>query len=130
MVSRMSTPQEFARTLFSTDPKPPHSVQLEFDTDGDAPAMFEVLLLIFTEGLKTLYAPPIKISNVTEESFVKIMSHFASFGIELTVEKTDVPPVLHIQNKQYIHQRNIQDMKFQVAEEGFLYTVRFKFLSM
>jgi len=125
----MSTPQEFARTLFSSDPKVPHTVHLEFDTDGDAPALFEVLLLIFTEGLKTMYAPPIHISQVTDISIQKVMHYFASFGIELTVEKTDIPSVLHIRNDRYLQQQNIQDMSFQVSEAGFLYTVRFKFLS-
>ena len=61
----MSTPQEFARTIFSSEPKSPHSIDLVFDTDGDAAALFEVLLLIFTEGLKTIYAPPIHNSQVT-----------------------------------------------------------------
>jgi hypothetical protein len=125
----MSSPQEFARTLFSSDPKPPHSVDLEFDTGGDAAALFEAFLLIFTEGLKTMYTPPIKISSVSDESYAKIMHHFASFGIELTLEKTEVPAVLQIQNKRYLNQRDIKDMTFQVAESGFLYTIRFRFLS-
>jgi len=125
----MSTPQEFARTIFSSDPKSPHSIDLEFDTDGDAAALFEVLLLIFTEGLKTMYAPPIHISQVTDQSIEKIMQYFASFGINLTIEKTDIPPVLHIKNDRYLQQQNIHDMIFQVAEAGFLYTVRFRFLS-
>jgi len=125
----MSTPQDFARTIFSSDPNPPHSIDLEFDTGGDAAALFEVLLLIFTEGLKTMYAPPIHISQVTDQSIVKIMQYFASFGIELTIEKTDVPSVLHIKNDRYLQQQNIHDMNFQVAEAGFLYTVRFRFLS-
>jgi hypothetical protein len=125
----MSTPQEFAKTLFSSDPKPPHTVHLEFDVDGDPPALFEVLLLIFTEGLKTMYAPPIRISSVTDESISKIMHYFASFGIEVTLEKTEVPLVLRIQNNAYLTQQNIKDMTFQVSESGYLYTVRFKFLS-
>jgi len=125
----MSTPQEFARTLFSTDPKPPHSVQLEFDTGGDIPALFEVLLLIFTEGLKTIYPPPIHMSAISEESIVKCMSYFASFGMKLQIEKTEIPPVLHIKNNRYLKQKNLEDMTFQVSEAGFLYTVRFTFLS-
>jgi hypothetical protein len=124
----MSSPQEFARTLFLTDPKPAHSVHLEFDTDGDAPALFEVLLLIFTEGLKTMYPPPIQISSISEESIVKIMSYFASFGMKMTLEKTEVPAVLQIQNKKYLTQRDITNMTFQVAEHSYLYTVRFDFL--
>jgi hypothetical protein len=125
----MSTPQEFARTLFSTAPNPPHTVQLEFDTGGDVPALFEVLLLIFTEGLKTMYTPPIHMSAITEESIVKCMSYFASFGIDLLIEKTELPPVLHIKNKRYLKERDLERMTFQVSEAGFLYTVRFKFLS-
>jgi hypothetical protein len=125
----MSSPQEFARTLFSSDPKPPHSVELEFDTGGDSAALFEAFLLIFTEGLKSMYSPPIRISSVSDESYAKIMRHFASFGIELLLEKTEVPAVLQIRNNRYLNQNDIRDMTFQVAELGFLYTIRFKFLS-
>jgi len=125
----MSTPQEFARTLFTSDPKPPHTVHLEFDTDGDAPALFEVLLLIFTEGLKTMYEPPIQISTISDESIAKTMHYFASFGIELTVEKIETPRRYQIQNKQYLTQQSIETMTFQVSESGYLYTIRFKFLS-
>jgi hypothetical protein len=125
----MSTPQEFARTLFSSEPNPPNTIDLEFDIGGDASALFEVLLLIFTEGLKTMYTPPIHISQVTEASIQKLMQYFASFGMDVTIEKTDIPPVLHIKNDRYLKQHNIHDMTFQVAEAGFLYTVRFKFLS-
>jgi len=126
----MSTPQEFARTLFSSEPRPPHTVHLEFDTNGDsASLLFEVLLLIFTEGLKTMYTPPIHISQVTDASIQKVMHYFASFGIELLVEKTDIPPVLHIKNDQYLRQHDLQTMTFQVSESGFLYTVRFRYLS-
>ena len=125
----MSSPQEFARTLFSSDPKPPHTVQLEFDTDGDIPALFEVLLLIFTEGLKTIYPPPIHMSAITEESIIKCMSYFASFGIDLLIEKTELPPVLHIKNNRYLKERDLERMTFQVSEAGVLYTVRFKFRS-
>ena len=112
----MSTPQDFARTLFSNEPSSPHSVNLEFDTDGDIPALFEVLLLIFTEGLKTMYAPPIHISQVTDESVQKVMRYFASFGIQLTIEKTDLPPVLQIRNDRYLRQQDLERMTFQVAE--------------
>jgi hypothetical protein len=125
----MTTPQEFARTLFSTEPKSPHTVQLEFDTGGDVPALFEVLLLIFTEGLKTMYTAPIHMSAITEESIMKCMSYFASFGIDLLIEKTELPPVLHIKNKRYLQERDLERMTFQVSEAGFLYTVRFKFRS-
>jgi hypothetical protein len=125
----MSTPQDFARTLFSSEPSSPHSVNLEFDTGGDIPALFEVLLLIFTEGLKTMYAPPIHISQVTDDSVQKVMRYFASFGINLTIEKTDLPPVLHIRNDRYLKQQTLEQMTFQVSEAGFLYTVRFRFLS-
>jgi hypothetical protein len=56
------------------------------------------------------------------------MSHFASFGIKMTLEKAANPAVLQIQNKKYLTQRDIKDMTFQVSEHGYLYTVRFDML--
>jgi hypothetical protein len=124
----MSTPQEFARTLFASPPSGPHSVQLEFDTGGDVPALFEVLLLVFTEGMKTMYAPPIHFSSITEESLAKTVAYFASFGIKLTVTITDLPPVLHIKNSRYLRQTRLEEMTFQASEAEKLYTVQFNFL--
>jgi hypothetical protein len=76
-----------------------------------------------------MYEPPIQISTISDESIAKTMHYFASFGIELTVEKIETPRRYQIQNKQYLTQQSIETMTFQVSESGYLYTIRFKFLS-
>ncbi len=116
---------QFGARLLESEPGAPKSVQLVVDTDGDEQAMFEVQLLIMTEILKRWYRPPIKISSIQERDLGKLVAYFGSFGIlfSLTIEPT--PLVLRINNRDYLQQSRLQDMKFQMTDAGQLYTVRF-----
>ena len=119
----------FVDKLLETPPGKPHSVQLEIDTEGDMPAFFEVLLIIMTNILKRWYAPPISISNVSQEDLGRLVAYFASFGIEFNLSIEPVPRVLAIRNKAYIQESLLKDMKFQVSHNDQLYTVRFSMIS-
>jgi hypothetical protein len=118
----------FVNQLLETAPGAPHSVQLVIDTDGDEQALFEVQLMIMTDILKKWYQPPIKISIITPQDLEKLVAYFASFGIgfQLSVEPT--PAVLRINNREYLQQSQLADMKFQMTDAGMLYTVRFSHL--
>jgi hypothetical protein len=120
---------EFVAELLKKPPGPSHSVQFEIDTDGDVQALFEVLLLTMTAILKTWYPPPITIALISEEDVVRITAYFASFGVDFKFSIEDIPAVLHINNKEYIHKSRLEDMRFRVAAAGKLYTVRFSNLA-
>ena len=117
--------ETFVERLLRTEPGPPHSVQLHIDTDGDACALFEVQLMIMTSILKHWYPPPITISAVSEANLARLVGYFASFGIKFVLDVQETPRVLRINNRDYTQQSRLEDMKFQVAAEGQLYTVRF-----
>ena len=123
-----ATISNFVNTLLADAPKPPHSVQLEIDTEGDVAAMFEVLLLIMTDILKRWYAPPITIGNITPEDGAKLVAYFASFGFKFNLEVEETPRVLRINNREYVQKSRLQDMKFKVEHAGKLYTVNFEIL--
>jgi hypothetical protein len=118
----------FVNKLLETPPGKPHSIQLEIDTDGDIPAFFEVLLMIMTEVLKRWYAPPISISKISDEDLIRLVGYFASFGIDFKLAVEPEPRVLAIRNRTYIQQSRLEEMKFQVAHNARLYTVRFSTL--
>jgi hypothetical protein len=118
----------FVTTLVSSPPKPPHSVDLVIDTEGDSVGLFEALLSILIEMLKKWYPTPIQLSRVSESDFVKVSQYFASFGMSVIVNVEQEPRVLRINNKEYEHQTHIDQMKFQMTSGGKLYTVKFGFV--
>jgi hypothetical protein len=114
----------FVRELLRTTPGPQKSVQLELDTE-DIHGIFEALLMIMTELLKTWYAPPISIGTISEEHLALMIGYYASFGFGFDLHVDDTPLVLRINNKMYLQQTRLDAMKFQMAHAGKLYTVRF-----
>ena len=119
------SPKEFAMRLFSEDPQPANSISTFFSTDGDDCAMFEILLIIFTEGLKLWYEPPITISNVKPDDFLKLQTYFQSFGYNIYLNISDINPYTRINNKSYTNESELSKMKFQMAESSTLYTITF-----
>jgi len=128
--SETSEIRTFVNTLLESPPGKPHSVQLDIDTDGDVPALFEVQLMIMTEILTRWYAPPITIHAISEEDLARLIAYFASFGIRFQLTVEPEPRVLAIRNRAYIQQSRLEDMKFQMAHNNQLYTVRFSILPM
>ena len=119
----------FVEHLLERTPQPPNSITLDIDTDGDIPALFEVLLLVMTGILKKWYRPPITIGNIGPEDAVRLIDYFASFGIAFKLTVEDDPRVYRINNREYIQQSRLEAMKFQVSHSGKLYTVTFSSLA-
>jgi hypothetical protein len=115
----------FVNALLETEPGPARSISLYIDTDGDAAALFEVLLLIMTDILKRWYTPPISIRRMSEADAARLVGYFASFGYHFNLAVAAAPRVLRINNRDYVQHSRLEDMKFQMAEEGNLYTVTF-----
>jgi hypothetical protein len=123
----MSDLSTFIASLLAEPPSVPHSIQLELDVDGDIPALFEVLLTIMTESIKSWYAPPIQLASLSAMDHAKLVAYFASFGYAFNLEITDIPRVFTPRNREYITQSRLSDMKFQMTNEGKLYTATFDF---
>lgn len=120
--------QGFLDALIADEPKAPHSIQLEVDTGGDTPALFEVLLTIMTGILRTWYQPPINLSNLQPSDLAKLSAYFASFGYGIHLDITEIPRVYRSRNRDYLQQRVLSDMTFQMTNDGQLYTVHFSIL--
>ena len=56
------------------------------------------------------------------------MAYFASFGIQFGLDVREEPRVYRINNRAYETKTRLEDMHFQMASKGQLYTVRFKAL--
>jgi hypothetical protein len=124
----MSDPvQDFIQALLTTEPQAPHSVQLVVDTDGDMPALFEVLLTVMIGILKKWYPAPIRFGRISESHLDTLKAYFKSFGMKISIDETEEPRVLRIDNKAYEHQQRLDKMTFQTTDGGMLYTVTFGF---
>lgn len=123
------TVDAFVDKLLQTSAGAPYSVQLEIDTE-DTHGMFEVLLLIMTQILKKWYPPPITIGLVSDEDFLRLTEYFASFGMKIALAVREVPRVLRLNNRDYLEQSRLEEMKFQMVHLDKLYTVNFSRLTM
>lgn len=122
--------KQFVDKLLESPAGQPHSVQLEIDTGGDVHGLFEVLLLIMTEILKRWYEPPITISNISVEDKARLVDYFASFGIRFMLDIRQTPRVLRLNNRDYLQQSRLENMRFQMLHDDQLYTVTFSKLMM
>jgi len=120
--------ETFLESLIAEEPKAPHSIQLEVDTGGDVPALFEVLLTVMTGILRSWYQPPINLSRLEPTDHAKLVAYFASFGYGFHLDITDIPMVFQSRNRDYLQQRRLTDMKFQMTNSDQLYTVHFSIL--
>jgi len=117
--------QDFVKKLLKTSPATKNSIQLEIDTDGDVCGLFEVLLMIMTDILKQWYPPPITIGKISDEDLLRLQDYFASFGIKLQLEIQPEIRATAISNRSYLQKTKLEDMTFQMSNDGKRYTVRF-----
>ena len=116
---------EFVKTLLQEPPKAANSIALEIDTDDDVHGLFEVLLMIMTEILKTWYPPPITIGRISEEDLARIIDYFGSFGIKFDLEIKPELQASVLSNRDYLKKSRLSDMTFQMSHDQKRYTVRF-----
>ena len=121
--------KDFVKQLLKKAPGAPHSVHFEIDTDGDIQGLFEVMLIVMTEILKTWYPPPITIALISDEDVARIKAYFASFSLKFHFNVEDLVEGLRINNKEYLQKSKLEDMRFRLAAGGKLYTVRFSSLA-
>ena len=78
----MSSAESIARNIFSKEIKPPGTVAFTVDEDMSINEIFEMLLMIFTEGMKILYGSDGKVdlNTLKEKDFIKVQDYFKSFG--------------------------------------------------
>jgi hypothetical protein len=123
----MSSVEDFADQLFASPPGRQGTVNLDIDVNEPS-ELFEVLLLIMTQGLKKWYGARINIGDVAADHIVKLQEYFLSFGIHLVVDRVAEPGVYMIDNKAYLEKKKLEEMTFTVAANKHLYTVHFEFV--
>ena len=80
----MSSAESIAKNIFTKEVKPPGTVAFTVDEDMSLKEIFEMLLMIFTEGMKILYGVDGKVdlNSLREKDFIKVQEYFKSFGFQ------------------------------------------------
>lgn len=79
----MSSAEKIAKTVFTKDPKPQGSISLSINEEMSIKEIFEMLLMIFTEGMKILFGDSsgkVDLNNLKEKDFILVQEYFRSFG--------------------------------------------------
>jgi hypothetical protein len=78
----MSSAEKIAKNIFSNPVKAPNSVALTVDEEMSLKEVFEMLLMIFTEGMKILFGVDGKVDliSLSENDFKKVQEYFKSMG--------------------------------------------------
>ncbi len=133
---------EFLKFLFSSEPRVENSVKLELDPPKDGIKLglhiFQELLMVFTMGLKYLYADNnvLNISSISESDVNKINKHFNSFGYVLIIEEFTVSDYLsNMKLPNYFKEKDLikddtllKDIYYETFVNGVIYRISFDFL--
>ena len=133
---------EFLIFLFSSEPREKNSVKLELDPPKDGIKLglhiFQELLMVFTMGLKYLYADKqvLNISTISLNDIEKLNRHFHSFGHTLNIEKFTVSDYLsnmklpnYFKDKHLIEDNTLlKDIYYETFVNDFIYRISFDFL--
>ena len=133
---------EFLIFLFSSEPREKNSVKLELDPPKDGIKLglhiFQEFLMVFTMGLKYLYADKetLNISTISLEDIEKINKHFQSFGYTLNIDKFTVSDYLsnmklpnYFKDKHLIKDNTLlKDIYYETFINDFIYRITFDFL--
>tara|TARA_Y100000996_G_scaffold390179_1_gene351191 strand:- start:1125 stop:1571 length:447 start_codon:yes stop_codon:yes gene_type:complete len=133
---------DFLKFLFSSEPRVENSVKLELDPPKDGIKLglhiFQELLMVFTMGLKYLYADNnvLNISSISESDVNKINKHFNSFGYVLIIEEFTVSDYLsNMKLPNYFKEKDLikddtllKDIYYETFVNSVIYRISFDFL--
>ena len=136
--------QSFIEYLYSSEPKPVGTIQLESppldDTDKNINLhIFEQLLMIFVDGLKYFYGDSnnkVNVDDLTIDSIDKLNEYFKSMNYEITLEVFETMYDYqfkfpnYFQNQEHINeQTKLEDFYYEIFNaDNKVFRIAFKFL--
>ena len=94
--------ENLANKIFNDDVKPPKSITVSFENLENIKELFEVLLLLFTRGMRMLFGRNgiVKLDCVSEKDFFKMIRYFYSIGIKLIFHKFHIQQIQKMENEE------------------------------
>jgi hypothetical protein len=132
----IKSPVELAEKLFSNSPQDSNTIPLEIE-DMDMGDLFEFLLIVFTNGLKSLYGNEngkVNLGDLSEEQFGKVNQYFNSIGFDTTyvvypLEAENMVDFnkLSYRNADITSSTQLDDLCFPMKVSDKIYVIGFKF---
>jgi hypothetical protein len=85
---------EFAKLIFTDEPKAPYSIQMELDEYDSLEQIFEILLHIFIYG--------VKIKNLNFNNLYELKPYFKSIGADFDLKKIEYSEIEYLTNPKYL----------------------------
>lgn len=130
---------EFIEELYSSDPKEPNSLQLQLPTDNTglmaSKYIFDALLFIFNQGMKTFFAGPnglVDITSLSMTDFEKIKAYFKSFGFNIELSITHFEEHSRFPGSFVDYSTELKDCKLLLIsnKNNDLYTISFPYYTV
>ncbi len=125
---------EFVQTFFTCPLGEPRSMSQYVSFDCETPAkVFEMLLVMFTEGLRRSsdgWQPGagLQLEEIPADRLQTLTSRFAMIGVRPVIDIAAMPRMYSIDNSQYLDKANLADMSFVMAQGEKLYRISFQYL--
>lgn len=136
----MSSASEIANKIFGNSLKKPGEISLNIDEDMDLKEVFEMLLMIFTEGMKILYGDSndkVDLGRLTPNDFEKVNKYFQSFGYECNYKIYQPHEInkINFETRKYTNQKITNSTKLEMLRLPLkcgnnVYEISFKFASL
>lgn len=122
--------------IFSENPKPKFSIQIQFE-NSDLQDIFESMLMLTTQGMKILYGDAegkVNLCNLKDSDISKFNQYLNSFGMLLNIESEYINLGKDYEKIKYTNlkrtpQTQLTDFKFPMIQpNGIVYIISFDFL--
>ena len=143
---------DLVQNIFTNEPKPAHSICVQFDYDGNdkdsVEFLFKQLTVAFTEGMKIKYGNSngvVDLETLQESDFLKIKQYFNSFGIDVNYtirnKYTDkylkeldnideLPDLFDDKNNVKKESNELKDYFLNLEKNDMVYKISFDFLEL
>ena len=142
---------KLSEDIFNNNCKSRGSIQLTVEDDKNIKDIFEMLLIMFTEGMKIKYGYYddvkkkiiVDLDNINDKKFMNINEYFNSFGFDCYFDKISYidylngkdsfPLKINITDKNINNLINkdtkLADIKYTIKTENNIYSIYFDFIN-
>lgn len=123
-------------TIFSKDPQPKFSIQLQFE-NSNVKELFEIMLMITTNGMRLQYGTPegkVNLGDLKKKDIQKFNQYMNSFGMSIFIETENYNLEKDYEGLKYTNQvitadTELDSLKFPMLQpNGIVYIISFDFL--
>ena len=112
--------EELSEQLFNNEPKPPKSIQIEFE-GFDTEQLFKSLCMILTNGMKKFHGDGngrVKISALGQDDLTRLNDYFKSMGLEF-----------FINDREHRRSSELSEYELKLNSDGVKYKLFFDYLT-